>query len=354
MRVVVVGATGNIGTALLDALARRTDDLELLGLARRSPTDAVALRRSGVAWRSVDIAADPLGEAFEGADVVVHLGWLFHPSHHPDQTWRNNVLGTARVLEAARGCGATALVCSSSIAAYSPRTDEAPVDEAWPTHGASSAPYAREKAYVERLLDTFEETAPSCRVVRIRPAFVFHRRAAAQQRRLFMGPLLPGRLVRPAFVPLLPVPTGLLLQTVHADDVGEAFAAAVLSQVRGAFNICADEVLLPRDLADIFDARLRTVPPQIFSRALKGAWASHLVPAHPLLFDALMRLPVMSNARARQQLGWHPTVSARDALEEFLAGLRTGEGYPTPPLDPQAGGRARERELATGIGSAAD
>lgn len=354
MRVVVVGATGNIGTALLDALERRHDDLDLIAIARRLPTDQVAVQRSQVTWVAADVAADPLDEAFHGADVVVHLGWLFHPSHHPEQTWHNNVLGTLRVLEAVKRCGAGAIVCSSSIAAYSSRTDETAVDEAWPTHGASSAPYVREKAYVERLLDTFEQATPGCRVVRIRPAFVFHQRAAAQQRRLFMGPLMPGRLLRPAFVPLLPVPAGLLLQTVHADDVAEACASTVLSDVSGAFNICADEVLLPQDLADIFDARLRTVPPRVFSGALKGAWAAHLVPAHPLLFDALMRLPVMSNTRARQQLGWRPTVSARDALAAFLVGIRAGEGYPTPPLDPKAGGAFRHREFSTGIGATAD
>jgi UDP-glucose 4-epimerase len=31
--------------------------------------------------------------------------------------------------------------------------------------------------------------------------------------------------------------------------------------------------------------------------------------------------------------------------------MREGSGLPTPPLDPDAGGRARERELATGVGA---
>lgn len=353
MRIVVIGATGNIGTALIEALYHRADDLELVGIARRLPDDEFR-KGSRVTWRALDVARAPLDEALRGADVVVHLGWLFHPSHRPDETWQNNVVGTVRVLEAVQRCGIGALVCSSSVAAYSHRTDETPVDETWPTHGASSAPYVREKAYVERLLDTFEEQTPGCRLVRMRPAFVFHPRAAPQQRRLFMGPLTPGRLLRPGALPVLPVPAGLLLQTAHADDVGEAFAAAVLGAARGTFNICADEVLRPADLADVFESRVRTVPPQVFARGLAGAWAAHLVPAHPLLFDALMRLPVMSNTQAKERLDWHPRVSARDALGAFLVGLNNPQGHPTPPLVPNAGGRLRWRELATRVGGSAD
>ncbi len=145
---------------------------------------------------------------------------------------------------------------------------------------------------------------------------------------------------------------GLLLQTVHADDIGRAFTSAATSDVAGAFNLCADEVLVGADLAALFDARAASVPPALVKAALTAAWTLHAVPAAPDLFDALMRVPVMSNAHAKEALGWQPRVSASAAIEDFLDGLRRGAGDATPPLDCRAGGPLRAGEFRTGVGQA--
>jgi nucleoside-diphosphate-sugar epimerase len=350
MRVVVIGASGNVGTATLEALLEQPEVTSVVAVARRLPVEAGRIGEPRVEWRPADIGQDALDPLIDGADAVVNLAWLFHPSHRPEQTWANNVLGSVRLFDAVERCGVGALVVSSSIAAYSPRTSSEAVDESWPTHGTSSAAYTREKAYVERLLDGVEARVPTCRVVRMRPAFVFQERAASQQRRLFGGPLVPGSLARPGLLPVLPVPAGLLLQTVHAGDIGRAFATAVVSDVRGAFNVCADEVLDGDDLAGLFGARTVTVPPGLVKTALRAAWTVHAVPAAPDLFDALMRLPVMSNARAKAELGWQPQVSAAQAVQELIRGLQRGAGHPTPPLDPDTGRPLRVREFATGVG----
>jgi UDP-glucose 4-epimerase len=347
---VIIGASGNIGTSTIEALLETPAVTRVVAVARRIPDADGRSESARVEWHSCDIVHDELDSLLHGADAVIHLAWLFQPSHRPERTWANNVIGSVRLFEAVERCGVGALIVSSSIAAYSPRANIEAVDESWATHGTSSAAYTREKAYVERLLDGFELRVPMCRVVRMRPAFVFQERAASQQRRLFAGPLVPGSLVRPGLIPVLPVPAGLLLQTVHASDVGRAFAAAVGSDVRGAFNLCADQVLDGGDLAALFDARPVVVPPAVVKSALRAAWTVHAVPAAPDLFDALMRLPVMSNARAKTELGWQPRISAAGALQEFLKGLRSGAGYPTPPLRAGGAGPMRATEIATGVG----
>jgi UDP-glucose 4-epimerase len=350
VRVVIVGATGNLGTATIQALREESAVTSIVATARRSPEVENTSEDPRVEWRSVDLRHDALDALLDGADAVVHLAWLFQPTHRPEETWANNVVGSARLFEAVERCRVGALVVSSSIAAYSPRESTEAVDESWPTHGASSAAYSREKAYVERLLDGVEARSPGCRVARMRPAFVFQERAASQQRRLFAGPLVPGVAVRPDLLPVVPVPSGLLLQAVHADDVGRAFAAAAVSDARGAFNLCADDVLDGGDLAGLFGARPVTVRPALVKTALRAAWRVHAVPAAPDLFDALMRLPVMSNARAKSLLHWQPRVSAADAIRELIRGLQHGAGHPTPPLDARAGGALRVKEFATGVG----
>lgn len=347
MRVVVVGATGNVGTSLAEALSADQRVTSVLGLARREP----AWQLPKVSWARVDMSEDDLVAPFKGADVVVHLGWIFQPTHDPVATWRTNVLGSMRVFEAVAESGVPALVHASSVGAYSPGPQVGFVDESWPTHALPTAAYGREKSYLERVLDTFERAHPDVRVVRMRPGFIFQRGSASQQRRLFGGPLLPGALARSSLIPIVPDLPGLRLQTLHARDAAEAYRLAIVNDVRGPFNIAADPVVDARALADLLEARVVRVPTRLLRAMVAGAWHLHAIPASPTLVDLALSLPAMDTRRARTELGWQPQVSSLDALGAFLEGLRAGAGKDTPPLRPDAGGRLRWREFATGVGT---
>ncbi|MEV1008502.1 NAD-dependent epimerase/dehydratase family protein [Streptomyces sp. NPDC049881] len=350
MRVVIVGATGNIGSALVRALAGEPAVTSVLGLARRVPDWQVAKTTwAPVDLRDADTVGDELRAHFEGADAVVHLAWLIQPARDPVTTWQANVLGTTRLLDAVAAARVPALIQSSSVAAYAPGPKDRAVDESWPTHGWPQAAYSREKAYVERLLDAFEYRQPTVRVVRMRPGFVLSRHAAAAQRRLFVGPLLFGPMVRPELSPVMPDIRGLRFQVVHTSDVAEAFRLGITEPVRGAFNLAAEPVVDAALLGRLFDARPVRLPRPLVRAALAAAWRARLTPASPQLFDAFVRLPVMDRTRAAEVLGWQPRVSAEDTLRELVEALRSGTGALTPPLVPRLPG-GRLNELATGVG----
>src|SRR5205807_1237182 len=135
------------------------------------------------------------------------------------------------------------------------------VDETWPTQGVPSSFYSRHKVEVERLLDRLEKEHPELRVVRMRPALIFKAQAATEIRRLFAGPLLPSRLVRPELISFVPDTAGLRFQAVHSLDVGQAFRRALLSDVSGPFNLAADPPLGPPELGALLNARRLRVPP---------------------------------------------------------------------------------------------
>lgn len=238
------------------------------------------------------------------------------------------------MLDAVEQAGGPALVYASSIGAYSPGPKDRAVDESWPTDGWPTAAYSREKAYVERLLDYFECQNQDIRVVRMRTGFIFNRASAAEQRRLFVGPLLPAPLLRRSFVPVVPDFEGLALQALHADDAAEAYRLAIVGQVRGAFNVAADPVIDAERLAELVEARRIRIPRTAIRLTLAAAWHARLTPASPRLFDAACRLSVIDSTRAREELGWalrHTSIEATTALVE---GLRTDAGMDTPPLAP--------------------
>src|SRR5829696_579497 len=147
------------------------------------------------------------------------------------------------------------MVYASSVGVYSPGPKNRFVDESWPRDGIPTSFYSRHKAEVERILDRFEQEAPAVRVVRLRPALIFKRDAGEGIRRLFFGPFLPSALVRPRLLPLVPDLPRLRFQAVDSFDVANAYRLALLSDVRGAFNLAADPVLDGPMLARLLDAR---------------------------------------------------------------------------------------------------
>jgi UDP-glucose 4-epimerase len=347
MRVVVVGASGNVGTSVLRSLAAEPAVESVLGIARRIPKQAFPKTM----WRSADIARSPLRPLFQGADAVVHLAWLIQPGRDKQVLHEVNVEGSARVFRAAAAAGVRALVYASSIGAYAPGPKDRGVDESWPTTGIESSFYARHKAEVERLLDTFEDEHPGMRVVRLRPGLIFKREAASGIRRLFAGPLLPNFLVRRRLIPVVPAHERLVFQAVHSYDAGEAYRLALVNEeAHGAFNIAADPVLDPGELARALGARAVPVPRALLRGGAAVSYGLRLQPSEPGWVDMAFAVPVMDTTRARTELGWEPKRSSTAALLDLLDGMREGAGLDTPPLEPGGSGPLRVREFASGVG----
>jgi nucleoside-diphosphate-sugar epimerase len=347
VRVVVTGATGNVGTSVLDALAADPRVTEIVGLARRLPT----VERPRTRWVSADVASTPLEPIFAGADAVVHLAWLIQPARDEARMRAVNVDGSRRVFEAAAAAGVKALVHASSIGVYSPGPKDTPVREDWAREGIASLFYARHKAEAEHILDEVERAAPDMRVVRLRPGLIFKREAAQEIRRYFVGPFLPSPLVRTSFVPAVPDIPRLVVQAVHSRDVAQAYRLAVLEpHARGAYNVAAEPVLDVPELARLLGARPVPMRAGVLRAAADAAFRLRVTPTPAGWLDLALAVPVMDVARAREELGWTPRHDAGEALLELMGGLRETAGGDTPPLLRVNSGPLRVRELLTGVG----
>lgn len=345
MKVVVTGASGNIGTQVLSALRADPDVDEIVGIARRRPEDIP----HDVTWIAADLAADDVTSSLHGADAVVHLAWLIQPTHDEDVLWRANVIGTQRLLDACDAAGVGAIVHASSLAAYRPGPKDL-VDESWPTDGIPTSAYARAKAYTERLMELYEAEHPSARVVRMRPSLVLQRAASTEVRRLFLGPLLPNRLLRAA-LPVVPDHPGLRFQVVHSSDCAAAFCLAVKDDgARGAYNVASEPVVDPAALGRVLGARPVPVPGGLLRAAADLTWRLRLQPTDPGWVDIVLRSPLLDTTRIRTELGWTPVRSSESTLDEIVTGIVEGATGDTPPLAGDSGGPLRSHELATGVG----
>jgi nucleoside-diphosphate-sugar epimerase len=328
MKVVITGATGNLGTSVLSALAEDARVHEIVGLARRLP-DVVFEKTRFVA---ADVASTELEPHFRGADAVIHLAWRIQSAHSVEELERANVVGSWRVFRAAGAAGVPILMHASSVGAYSRSEKVRLRDESWPTEGIPSSLYSRQKARVERLLDEFEGLHRGVRSLRFRPALIFKRSAATHVRELFLGPIPPRFVFSPRVLRWVPDHPDFRFQAVHANDVAEAFRLALFSEARGAFNLAAEPVLDSKTLARALSARRVGVRPGLLRAAVAAGFHLRVQPADPGWVDLCFESPLLDSARARSYLGWQPRHGAIPALLELLDGLRTGASFDTPPL----------------------
>ena len=332
MRIVITGASGNVGTVLVDRLLGGGHDVA--GVVRRPPDTQHARQ---MRWYEADLTQPQstrvLEQAFEKADAVVHLAWGFQPSHRPHVLESLGVGGTQRVLLATEAAGVPHLVHMSSVGVYSPRSNGVPVDENYPREGVPTSPYSQHKAAAERLLDGFEKHHPEVRIARMRPGIIGQRNAGSALLRYGLPGLVPASALR--FVPVLPLDPSVAIPMVHAVDVAQAIATAVEAQIPGAYNLAADPVVTASDITEVLRARLLPVSATTLRAVVAAGWHTRLLQLDPGWIDLALNVPVLDTSRARSELSWLPTRTGVEVLEEMVAGMSEAAHGDTPVLRPR-------------------
>jgi len=336
-RVIVIGATGHIGSFLIPRLVRAGHQVVAVSRGRRAPYV------DDPAWHDVervervmlDREADP--EGFHAAirelvgdaeqDVVVDLTTFTVAEAEP-------------LLDAVRGRIARLVHCGT-IWVHGPSL-VVPTTEDDPRRPIGD--YGTNKAAIEDLLAAEADRPDGVASVVLRPGHI-------------TGPGWPmvnpvgnldlevwERLARgrPVTMPELGIPT---LNHVHADDVAQAFALAVEAPeiVPGrAFNIVAPRSMTMRGLAEGVaawferEADLRYVSVDEFRAQTTPAFGD-------ASFEHLRRSHTMSIDRARRELAYDPAYTSLAAVGEALAQLAEDGAVDLGGADPAL---IRERSRA--------
>jgi nucleoside-diphosphate-sugar epimerase len=323
LTVAVTGPTGTFGFGLMPLLQDDDRVQRIVGIARR-PFDPNEHGWTKMEYRRGDVRdPDALTQAFDGADVVVHLAFLIVGGSR-DTARAINVEGTLNAFRAAAAAGATRFVYASSVAAYGfHRDNPVGMTEEWPTRPADQLFYAQEKAELEHLLREEAAAHPELSLYLLRPPVVLGPHSVGAKD-LLPGPLAPlGRRLQgnfrrlpvpvPAFVPDIP------LQFIHEDDVGSALLQCVVGAgPPGAYNIAADGVMSAVEVA----RELGVVPVRLPARPVQAAArAFSRIPRLPAVLgwtEAVSHPAVMDTTRAKDELGWSPRYSAVEALRATL------------------------------------
>lgn len=331
MRVVITGASGNVGTALLRSLSTEHD---VVGVVRRPPAPTGVYER--VDWRSVDLTAPDaiadLRRVFEGADVVVHLAWGFQPTRDTQYLTQLGVGGTSAVLQAAHSSGVGQLIHMSSVGTYAAGSYGRPVDETWPTTGIDTSPYSRDKSAAEATLDEYQRQLRSAAIpiARMRPGFILQRAAASGLVRYGLPGYVPMQLI--PWLPILPLDKRLCIPLIHADDVADAISRAIDRHASGPFNLAAEPAVGRDDVAAVLDARPVHVPAGVLGALVDFSWRARVQHIDRGWLDLAFSVPLLDCSRARTELGWTPTWTSTDALADLVDGIAHHAHADSPPL----------------------
>jgi nucleoside-diphosphate-sugar epimerase len=331
VRIVITGASGNVGTALLRALPAEHD---VVGVARRPPASRGIYQR--VEWHPLDLteteAVNDLNRIFEGADAVVHLAWGFQPTRDTRYLTRLGVGGTSAVLRAAQSAGVGQMVHMSSVGTYAAGRYGQRVDESWPATGIPTSAYSRDKASAEALLDDHDRRLGSkaIAVARMRPGFIVQRAAAGGLMRYGLPGYVPMQVV--PHLPLLPLDRRLCIPLIHADDVASAIVLAVERRATGPFNLASEPPIGRDDVAAALGARPLHVPSGVLGTLVDVSWRARLQHIDRGWLDLAFAVPLLDCSRARSELGWVPTWTSKQALTDLLDGVAGGAHTDSPPL----------------------
>ncbi|HEV2359072.1 MAG TPA: NAD-dependent epimerase/dehydratase family protein [bacterium] len=223
-RVLVTGATGLVGSAIVRALLERTCPVRVLV---RSSERARALFGSSAEISVGDLRdAASLRPACAGIAQIYHVAGAVDTHRHGDaEILDTNVDGTRRLLEAALAARVRRVVYTSSVSVYGDRlplgvAEDAPVNPAG-IYGAS-------KVRAEQLAQ--DAVAAGLHVMIVRPCIVY-----GSGDRYFMP-----QAVQVARLPVIPLPDGgrHVVDLVHADDLAAAHLLVMEAGQSGvAYNV---------------------------------------------------------------------------------------------------------------------
>lgn len=309
MSILITGAAGFIGAALLRRLAAIPGGEPVIGLDRRALADCPAQAgfhlgdiRDGAALRGLFQQVRPR--------VVVHLASVVAAGGDAALDYAIDVGGTENVLQACQAAGVQRLVVTSSGAAYGYHADNpVPLCETDAVRGNEDFPYARNKRLVEEMLARWRQMQPALEQVVFRPCTVLGPGVANQITAIFERPLITGLLG--ASTPFSFV--------AESDVVGALHHATALQGAgpAGIYNLAGDGALTLRQIAARIGKPYLAIPPAVMRGALWAANRLGLTSLGPAQVLFLQYRPVLDNTRLKAQFGYVPAYDSAAAFDRY-------------------------------------
>jgi UDP-glucose 4-epimerase len=312
--VAVTGAAGFLGSNLVGSLE------EDESVSRIVAIDAGPVPTAGKKTRAYEVdltqptADERVAEIFaaERVDVVAHLAFLPAPTHATAWAHELESVGTMHVTVAARVAQVRKLVVWSQTWLYGAHPSNPNfLTEKHPLRAPRGEPFFADKVEAEEQATKFARRSPGAVVTVLRTAPI-------------LGPTVTNTFTRYLARRIVPTMMGFdpLVQFLHEVDAIAALHLAVVRDAPGVFNVVGDGVL-PLSTAVKLAGRIALpVPHPLAGTVAALGWVAQLVEAPPTFLKYLRFLCVADGAKAREELGFRPAYTSREALLDFASAQR--------------------------------
>jgi UDP-glucose 4-epimerase len=312
MRILITGASGFIGQQLLNDLAIQHPKWSLI---------ACDIRPLAEQWLKPNVEAVLLDISQPAAvrkavatyqpNVIVHLASVVGLSAGltAEQVRAIDIGGTESIIHAAQANAVEQLIVISSGAAYGYFAQNAEwIDEQDPLRSDRRFTYVEHKCEVEQLLAKAREQYPQLRQLVLRPGTILGKRASNHISALFKKRALLGVAgSRSRFV------------FIWDQDVVGIIRQGIEKRSSGIYNLAGDGALSLAEIAKILGKPYRCLPAGFFAGALRLLKPLGLCQYGPEQLDLLRYRPVLANRRLKEEFGYQPRYTSREAFMAYLA-----------------------------------
>lgn len=311
MRVLITGAAGFIGQQLLRQLAVQQPQWTLIAAdIRPQNRQSLSLNIEPLLLDISQPRAVRACVAIWQPQAIVHLASVVTPPRGMSdaQLHAIDVGGTQAVVDAAVAEGVAQLIVTSSGAAYGYDPENAEwIDEDEPLRGHALFAYAKHKREVEALLAEARRQHPQLKQLVLRPGTILGKQVNNQITELFKKRAVLGiRGSDSRFV------------FIWDQDVVNIIGQGLARQAEGIFNLAGDGALSLREIAGLLGKPYRPLPAGLIRTLLRLLKPLGLTQYGPEQLDFLRYRPVLANRRLKEDFGYIPRYSSREAFLAFL------------------------------------
>jgi UDP-glucose 4-epimerase len=282
-RVFISGCSGYLAQTFIAASHNDPDIDWMGGIDVQDPRT-----REGFHFYKMDVRSAELPKLLEEnrVDTLLHLAWVFNPTHNPELEYQVDVEGSRNVLRTAEKAEIPYMIYLSSTTSYGPHPDNPSVfDENYPRRGHAGYLYSKYKAEVDQRMMEFIASHPKIRTFLVRAPIV-------------LGPHTRNVVTQMTGMPVMFAVRGFdpPMQFLHEEDLQRLLVWALKEEPTGIYNVSGHGTILFSEIVSLLKLPGVWLPSWILYPALEVLWKLRLVPFPSSILD-FIRYPWVADSR---------------------------------------------------------
>jgi UDP-glucose 4-epimerase len=313
--ILVTGASGYLGSLLIEKLA---SEKESLGIVNLVATDVRPLNKNlpNVSFEKLDVREKNAGEIFKkyNIDCVVHLASIVTPGKKSNREFEYSVdvEGTKNILSACLEAKVRRIIISSSGAAYGYHPENIkPLVETNPVRGNYEFAYSHHKRLVEEELQMYREKHPELEQTIFRITTILGTNVNNQITDLFKKPVQIG------------IPNNEIgFSFIWDVDAVDCFKHAIFSDKTGIYNLSGDGYVTISERAKALKKHVLYIPSIVLEKTLLVLKKLGLTQYGPEQILFLKYRPILDNKKLKSDFGFIPKKNSHEVFDLFVQTLQ--------------------------------